>query len=74
RGHSAEQCRALRQLGASMAISETLEASLDLAREALVHELVAADQVETLLRHFQEEYYARLDDTNASESPNPSER
>lgn len=72
RGHSAKQCRALRQLGASIAISETLEASLDLAREALVHELVTGDQIEKLLLHFREEYYASLDDTKSGVPPGPS--
>lgn len=69
RGHSAKQCRALRQLGASIAISETLEASLDLAREALIHEVVGADRVRALLERFRNDYYAELDgaDSNMAE-------
>ena len=35
RGEDANQCRMLRQLGAALAVSENLEASLELAREAL---------------------------------------
>ena len=67
RGHSAEQCRALRELGATIAISETFEASLDIAREALVHELVSTDEVETLMRAYRERYYARLDGNYADQ-------
>ncbi|UCG72553.1 MAG: cation:proton antiporter [Chromatiales bacterium] len=70
RGHNASQCQALRQLGARLAISENLEASLDLAREALVHELVGADQTEALLRRFREDYYGNFDVTSAQEPPN----
>lgn len=59
RGHSASQCHALRELGARRAISENVGASLSLAREALVHELIGADQTEALLRRFRERYYAQ---------------
>lgn len=48
RGHNAEQCRKLRKLGASLVVSENLEASLELAREALVRDdgdAVAADDL-----------------------------
>lgn len=68
RGHSANQCRALRQLGASIAISETLEASLDLAREALAHEVVGADRVRSILERFRDDYYARLDGEDGTEA------
>ncbi len=71
RGHNANQCQALRQLGARLAISENLEASLDLAREALVHELVGADRTEALLRRFREDYYAEFDATSAKVPPSP---
>jgi glutathione-regulated potassium-efflux system protein KefB len=71
RGHDASQCRALRQLGASAAISENLEASLDLAREALLHERVETSKAERLLARFRDAHYASLDSTSAEESPNP---
>ena len=71
RGHTASQCQALRQLGASLAISENLEASLDLAREALLHELVGTDRTEELLRRFREEYYSSFVSGSAEESPRP---
>jgi monovalent cation:proton antiporter-2 (CPA2) family protein len=71
RGRSASQCRALRQIGARRAISENLEASLDLAREALVHQLIGADQTEALLRRFREDYYTDIDATAGQDSPSP---
>lgn len=36
RGHNAERCRTLKSLGANLVVSENLEASLGLAREALI--------------------------------------
>lgn len=64
RGHDARQCRALRQLGARRAVSENLEVSLDLAREALVHELADSDLIEALLQGFRQDYYAGIDATS----------
>lgn len=58
RGHDADQCRVLQQLGAGRVVSENLEASLDLAREALSHELGDDHDAEVLLSHFRERYYA----------------
>jgi monovalent cation:proton antiporter-2 (CPA2) family protein len=63
RGHDAEQCRVLQQLGAGRVVSENLEASLDLAREALFYELGDSRQAEVLLRHFRERYYADVQDS-----------
>ena len=71
RGHTANQCQALRQLGASLAISENLEASLDLAREALTRSRVGADEAEKLLRRFRKDYYTNFDAASAQESPGP---
>ena len=74
RGRDAKQCQALQALGARLAISENLEASLDLAREALAHELVAASEIETLLRRFRGEYYANLDNASARQSADAPRR
>ena len=63
RGHDAGQCRRLRELGATVAVSENLEASVELARAALLHEGVAEDRGESLLRDFRNEYYADVDKT-----------
>ncbi len=71
RGQTAHQCRVLRQLGARLAISENLEASLDLAREALTHERVSASRTEALLRSFREDYYAQFDNTSTENPPAP---
>jgi len=71
RGQNASQCQALRHLGAKLAISENLEASLDLAREALAHELVGTAQTEALLSRFRKDYYTNVDATSAQESPGP---
>ena len=71
RGQTAHQCRVLRQLGARLAISENLEASLDLAREALTHERVSAAETEALLRSFREDYYAQFDNTSTEDPPAP---
>jgi monovalent cation:proton antiporter-2 (CPA2) family protein len=62
RGHDATQCRRLRDLGATVAVSENLEASVELAREALLHEGVAAERGEALLQAFRAEYYADVDE------------
>jgi monovalent cation:proton antiporter-2 (CPA2) family protein len=73
RGHNGSQCRALRRLGASLAISENLGASLDLARETLLHEMVGVDQVEALLRRFREGYFAHHAEESEHESSGPTQ-
>lgn len=71
RGHDSSQCQELRKLGAKRAVSENLEASLDLAQEALIHELADSHQIETLLRRFRESYYTAIDEAASEpESPN----
>ena len=68
RGHNAAQCRRLRELGATVAVSENLEASVELARAALIHEGVARDRGEALLRDFRAEYYADVDEAPTKSS------
>ena len=58
RGHNAEQCRTLRKLGASLVVSENLEASLELAREALIRDKGDTDEIETLILRFRDDHYA----------------
>ena len=58
RGHNADQCRTLRKLGASLVVSENLEASLELAREALLCEHGDADEAESLILRFRDEHYS----------------
>ena len=61
RGHNAEQCRTLRKLGASLVVSENLEASLELAREALISDDGDALEAEHLILRFRDEHYAGVD-------------
>ena len=71
RGHSAIQCQALRNMGAKVAISENLGASVDLAREVLAHELGDADHYETLLRQYREDYYANFESPTEDSAEQP---
>ncbi|MEJ2140951.1 MAG: monovalent cation:proton antiporter-2 (CPA2) family protein [Gammaproteobacteria bacterium] len=64
RGHSLEQCRQLRKLGASDVVSENVEASLELARMALSTAVVNEKEQETIIGDFRRKYRARLDETN----------
>ena len=60
RGHDLERCRALRALGAYYTVSETLEASAELARAALLH--MGADErvVRDAMKRFRNDYYGRI--------------
>ena len=60
RGHNAEQCRTLRRLGASLVVSENLEASLELAREALILDDGDEDAAEELILSFRDTHYAKI--------------
>ena len=64
RGHNSEQCRTLRKLGASLVVSENLEASLELAREALIQDNGDADEIETLILRFRDDHYAHVEGGN----------
>lgn len=72
RGHDADQCRTLRQLGASFVVSENLEASLELVREALVRNGSDIGSTETLLRGFRRDHYASVASGGSDEDPNGS--
>jgi voltage-gated potassium channel Kch len=61
RGHNAEQCQTLRKLGASLVVSENIEASLELAREALVREHGDTDEAEKLVLEFRDAHYDRIE-------------
>jgi len=60
RGHNSEQCRTLQKLGASLVVSENLEASLELAREALLRDDGDANHAESLILRFRDEHYADI--------------
>ena len=60
RGHDLVKCRDLKAQGAHFTVSETLEASAEIARAALLH-LGAEDQeIELALEHFRNDYYGRI--------------
>jgi len=61
RGHDLIRCRDLRALGAHFTVSETLEASAELARVALLHIGAEDLEVEAALEHFRKDYYERID-------------
>lgn len=61
RGRDLGKCRDLRELGAHFTVSETLEASAELARAALLHMGAEDPEVETALEHFRKDYYGRID-------------
>jgi monovalent cation:proton antiporter-2 (CPA2) family protein len=60
RGHDLIKCRELRALGAHFTVSETLEASAELARAALIHMGADDPEVEVALEHFRKDYYGRI--------------
>ena len=60
RGHNAKQCQTLRNLGASLVVSENLEASLQLAREAMIRDDGNADKAEQLVLRFRDNHYAHV--------------
>ena len=68
RGHNAEQCRTLRKLGASLVVSENLEASLELAREALIRDDGDALEAEHLILRFRDEHYAGVENEKPAAS------
>jgi monovalent cation:proton antiporter-2 (CPA2) family protein len=73
RGHSSEQCRTLRKLGASLVVSENLEASLELAREALIQDDGDADEIEMLILRFRDDHYAHIEGRKAKADPDQTE-
>ena len=67
RGHNADQCRTLRKLGASLVVSENLEASLELAREALLRDHGDADEADSLILRFRDEHYSSVEQDDPDE-------
>jgi len=60
RGHSLSQCQKLRMMGASGVVSETVEASLELARMALID--VGLDkECDLIFEHYRRSYRAKID-------------
>lgn len=68
RGHSLNQCRELRRLGASGVVSENVEASLELARMALMTTGMNEKDQENILNDFRRTYRAQIDDVNKGQT------
>lgn len=68
RGHNMEECSTLSRLGASVIVSENLEASLELARVALVRLGGDVPENEALLARFRQDYYAMVDEVGRAKS------
>ena len=60
RGHDLERCSELKKLGAYSVASETLEASAELSRAALIYIKADEQQIDSVLKQFRNEYYCRL--------------
>ncbi|MDH5473347.1 MAG: monovalent cation:proton antiporter-2 (CPA2) family protein [Gammaproteobacteria bacterium] len=60
RGHSLDQCRELRVLGASAVVSENVETSLELARMILMKTDVSDEQRESLIHDFRQKYHNQI--------------
>jgi voltage-gated potassium channel Kch len=60
RGHDLAKCRSLGVLGADFTVSETLEASAELARAALLHMGVEGHAVNVVLDDFRKDYYGGI--------------
>ena len=61
RAHDLAKSRELSELGAYFTVSETLEASAELARAALLHMGTESQEVEFALTQFRKDYYERAD-------------
>ena len=62
RGHSLTQCLELRRLGAAGAVSENVEASMELARMALTTCGISENRRESILADFRDRYRKQIDD------------
>jgi monovalent cation:proton antiporter-2 (CPA2) family protein len=60
RGHDLVKCRDLKALGAHFTVSETLEASAELAHAALLHMGAEDPAVAVALERFRNDYYGRI--------------
>ena len=62
RGHDLVKCRELKVHGAHFTVSETVEASAELARAALLHTGAEDTEIELALERFRSDYYGELID------------
>jgi len=64
RGHSLTECCELRKMGASGAVSETVEASLELARMALSDLNMQEQHSENILESYRKNYHSKINHTH----------
>jgi monovalent cation:proton antiporter-2 (CPA2) family protein len=62
RGHDLKQCRHLKTLGATVAISENIEASLELARITLSEIGIKVSEQTCILNNFRNTYHAQINE------------
>jgi len=62
RGHDLTKCRELIELGAHFTVSETHEASAELARAALIHIGIDDSKVAIVLEQFRSDYFGRINE------------
>jgi len=63
RGHNRSRCKELRSQGANITVSETFEASAEIAHEALLSIGVNKDRIERTMVQFKKDYYAEIGQT-----------
>jgi len=67
RGHDLTNCRDLKELGAYFTVSETLEASAELARAALLYMGTEDREIVTALEQFRVDYYGKINNDSKIE-------
>jgi monovalent cation:proton antiporter-2 (CPA2) family protein len=67
RGHDLANCRSLGGLGAYFTVSETLEASAELARAALLYMGAEVSAVEAAVKDFRQGYYGRINKNKSNQ-------
>ncbi len=68
KGHGLAECKKLRHLGASVAISENIEASLELTRVAMSLSGIDHKEQEAILVCFKRSYYTKINNKNNSKA------
>ncbi|MCW8908108.1 MAG: monovalent cation:proton antiporter-2 (CPA2) family protein [Sedimenticola sp.] len=60
RGHSLQECRKLQRLGAAGVVSENMEASMELARMALLQIGMEGKELDRIVNEFRSNYHAQI--------------
>jgi len=66
RGQNLDHCRKLRSLGATGVVSENFEASMELARKALMHTGYTGEDLQSILEDFRDDYNAQIEEADSS--------